>query len=163
MVRNRSCYRIHIPRAPPENRCRRRHWSKARRKAEWRFQPADLNDKDVVIVAVNDKSVSNYVRVLAKEKKILVNVADTPDQCDFYLGSIVTKGNLKLAISTNGKSPTVAKRLKEVFHELLPDELEEVLDNLQQIRNKLKGDFANKVQQLNELTKVLISENKQPQ
>jgi len=40
---------------------------------------------------------------------------------------------------------------------------EEVLDNLQQIRNKLKGDFANKVQQLNELTKVLISENKQPQ
>jgi siroheme synthase-like protein len=100
---------------------------------------------------------------MQKAKGKLINVADKPELCDFYLGSIVTKGNLKLAISTNGKSPTVAKRLKEVFHELLPDELEEVLDNLQQIRNKLKGDFANKVQQLNELTKVLISENKQPQ
>jgi len=49
--------------------------------------------------------------------------------------------------------------LKEVFNELLPDELEEVLDNLQQIRNKLKGDFTNKVQQLNEITKTLLDKS----
>ena len=127
------------------------------------YAPHYLDDCDLVIAAVNDIPTSELIRNDAKAKGKLINVADKPDLCDFYLGSIVTKGNLKLAISTNGKSPTVAKRLKEVFHELLPDELEEVLDNLQQIRNKLKGDFANKVQQLNELTKVLISENKQPQ
>ena len=127
------------------------------------YAPHYLDDCDLVIAAVNDIPTSELIRNDAKTKGKLINVADKPDLCDFYLGSIVTKGNLKLAISTNGKSPTVAKRLKEVFHELLPDELEEVLDNLQQIRNKLKGDFANKVQQLNELTKVLISENKQPQ
>ena len=127
------------------------------------YAPHYLDDCDLVIAAVNDIPTSELIRNNAKAKGKLINVADKPDLCDFYMGSIVTKGNLKLAISTNGKSPTVAKRLKEVFHELLPDELEEVLDNLQQIRNKLKGDFANKVQQLNELTKVLISENKQPQ
>jgi siroheme synthase-like protein len=58
----------------------------------------------------------------------LVNVADTPDQCDFYLSSIVQKGNLKIAISTNGKSPTVAKRIKEVLHDAIPGELNESIE-----------------------------------
>ena len=123
------------------------------------YAPHYLDDCDLVIAAVNDIPTSELIRKDAKAKGKLINVADKPELCDFYLGSIVTKGNLRLAISTNGKSPTVAKRLKEVFNEMLPDELEEVLNNLQQIREKLKGDFTNKVQQLNEITKILINEN----
>jgi siroheme synthase-like protein len=119
------------------------------------FEPEDLEDRDIVVVAVNDRSVSNYVRVLAKEKKLLVNVADTPDLCDFYLGSIVDKGNLKIAISTNGKSPTIAKRMREQLNELIPDEIEGVLQNMHTIRQDLKVDFAEKVKQLDDLTKVL--------
>lgn len=122
------------------------------------YAPHYLDDCDIVIAAVNDIPLSKIIRDDAKAKGKLINVADKPELCDFYLGSIVTKGNLKLAISTNGKSPTVAKRLKEIFNELLPDELDEVLNNVQQIRNKLKGDFQNKIHQLNELTKVLIDE-----
>ena len=94
------------------------------------FDPADLDNKDIIVVAVNDTSVSGYIRVLAKQKKLLVNVADNPDLCDFYLGSIVQKGNLKIAISTNGKSPTVAKRLKEQINDMVPDEIESVLQNI---------------------------------
>ncbi len=124
---------------------------------ERNFEPADLDNKDLVIVAVNDTNVSGYIRVLAKQKKILVNVADNPDLCDFYLGSIVQKGNLKIAISTNGKSPTVAKRLKEQINNMVPDEIESVLHNMQIIRKDLTGDFAEKVRQLNELTKVLAA------
>ena len=127
------------------------------------FQPSDLDNKQVVIVAVNDKSVSNYVRVLAKEKKLLVNVADTPDQCDFYLGSIVQKGDLKIAISTNGKSPTIAKRMREQLNELIPDEIEGVLDNMHTIRQELKGDFTDKVKQLDDLTKVLAVQKNTPE
>ena len=115
-----------------------------------------IDECDLIIAAVNDIPTSERIRNDAKQKGKLINVADKPELCDFYLGSIVTKGNLKLAISTNGKSPTVARRLKEVFNELLPDELEEVLNNIQQIRSKLKGDFADKVHKLNELTKTLI-------
>jgi len=122
------------------------------------YEPGYLNECDIVIAAVNDLATSKLIRDDAKQKGKLINVADKPELCDFYLGSIVTKGNLKLAISTNGKSPTVAKRLKEVFNELLPEELDEVLNNIHQIRNNLKGDFKNKVHKLNELTKVLIED-----
>lgn len=120
------------------------------------YSPLDLEEKDLVIVAVNEKECSRYVRETAKEKGLLVNVADTPDLCDFYLGSIVQKGDVKIAISTNGKSPTMAKRLKEVLNEALPGELNEVTNNLHIIRNSLNGNFEEKVRQLNELTKTLV-------
>ena len=76
---------------------------------------------------------------------------------DFYLGSIVRKGELKIAISTNGKSPTIAKRLREILTETIPDEVDEVLDNMQNIRQQLKGDFEYKVQELNRLTTEYLS------
>ncbi|RDV16181.1 siroheme synthase [Pontibacter diazotrophicus] len=120
------------------------------------FREEDLTGKDIVLVATNDNVLNITIRDLAKSHKILTNVADTPLQCDFYLGSIVQKGSLKLAISTNGKSPTIAKRLKQVLNEGLPDEMEQVLDKMTQLRATLKGDFAYKVKRLNEATEVLV-------
>lgn len=114
-----------------------------------------LSDKDLVIVGTNDKAVNRQVRDDCKRQRILVNVADTPDLCDFYLSSVVKKGDLKIAISTNGKSPTFAKRFREVLEEILPESLQETLDNLTAIRNQLKGDFVQKMEKLNEITKVL--------
>ena len=121
------------------------------------YQSSDIEDVDIVIAAVNKKEVSAYIREDAKEKGILINVADTPNLCDFYLSSIVKKGNLKIAISTNGKSPTIAKRLKEEINEWIPDEMDDVLENMQSIRKDINGDFGEKVKQLNELTKVLVA------
>lgn len=120
------------------------------------FLESDLEGKDLVIIAINDKSVSQLIRDTAREKKILVNAADKPDQCDFYLSSVVQKGNLKIAISTNGKSPTAAKRIKEVLNNALPAELNEVINNLHVVRNRLNGNFEYKVKKLNELTKILV-------
>ena len=120
------------------------------------FRPEDLDDCDLVIAAVNDIPTSEVIRQEAKLRGKLINVADKPALCDFYLGSVVTKGNLKIAISTNGKSPTIAKRLREMFSELLPDEMEAVLQNMQQIRDGLKGDFTEKVEKLHAITSVLV-------
>ena len=120
---------------------------------------SDLDNKDLAIAAINDPIVSRQVAMDARIKGILVNAADKPELCDFYLGSVVQKGNLKIAISTNGKSPTIAKRLKEVLSETLPDEIDTLLNSMQTIRNKMSGDFTEKVKQLNELTKNL-SQNK---
>jgi siroheme synthase-like protein len=125
------------------------------------FAETDLLSKDLVIVAIDDKNVSRQIYQLCKAHKILVNVADTPDLCDFYLSSVVQKGNLKIAISTNGKSPTVAKRVKEVLNETFPAEINDVLTNMTQIRQKLNGDFSDKVKQLNAITSGLV--NEQPQ
>jgi precorrin-2 dehydrogenase/sirohydrochlorin ferrochelatase len=121
-----------------------------------KFQESDLQDKDLVIVATNDKLENKRIKALAASKHLLCNVADTPAECDFYLSSIVRKGNLKVAISTNGMSPTMAKRLKEVLNEALPENLETALEQLKAVRDMLKGDFTQKVEALNSITSVLI-------
>lgn len=123
---------------------------------ERNFEPADLEDKDLVLLATDRPELHKEIKLLAKERDILVNVADTPELCDFYLGSIVQKGNLKIAISTNGKSPTAAKRIREVLHEALPGQLDEVIENLHKVRGKLNGNFEYKVNKLNALTKILV-------
>ena len=110
----------------------------------------------MVIAATNDSELNNFIRQSAHDSKLLINVADKPELCDFYLGSIVQKGDLKIAISTNGKSPTIAKRLKEVLNEGLPDELDITLQQMSELRNSLGGDFAYKVRKLNEVTSVLV-------
>lgn len=119
------------------------------------YETSDLDDADIVIVAVNDLILSEQIRLDARHKGKLVNVADKPGLCDFYLGSIVKKGNLKIAISTNGKSPTIAKRLKEIFNEALPDQIDDVLQNMSAIRDKLNGNLANKINTLNSITRNL--------
>jgi len=122
----------------------------------------DFTSIDLAVIAVNDIDLAAQIRDHAHQNNVLVNVADKPDLCDFYLGSIVKKGNLKIAISTNGKSPTIAKRLRETFTEAIPDEMDHVLDNMQNIRNQLKGDFDYKVAELNKITTQYLSGEANP-
>lgn len=124
------------------------------------YNSSFLENKHIVVAATDDMEINMIIYKDAKAKNILVNVADNPGFCDFYMGGIVTKGNLKLAISTNGKSPTMAKRLRQFFEEVLPEELDELTDNLNIFRSTLKGDFEGKVKSLNELTKKMIDKKK---
>jgi siroheme synthase-like protein len=123
---------------------------------EKQFEEEDLDNADLVIAATDDNILNAIIRQAAHDRNLLINVADKPSLCDFYLGSIVQKGDLKIAISTNGKSPTVAKRLKEVLNEGLPEEIDTTLQQLSTLRDSLKGDFTDKVKKLNEVTSVLV-------
>lgn len=125
--------------------------------AERPFETADLDGREVLILATDSPETNAEIREMAKERGLLTNVADTPHLCDFYLGSTVKKGNLKIGISTNGKSPTFAKRFRELLEETLPEDLDELLGNLQEVRNMLKGDFQYKVKKLNEYTASLVA------
>jgi siroheme synthase-like protein len=120
------------------------------------FSEEDLEGINILFIAINNKAESAKIRAIAKTKNILVNVADTPDLCDFYLGSVVTKGDLKIGISTNGKSPTLSKRIREYMEEALPDSTQDLIDNLGKIRSTLTGDFQSKVEQLNAITKNMV-------
>ncbi|WP_319805302.1 TSUP family transporter [Hymenobacter latericus] len=122
------------------------------------YQLTDLIGHDLVLIATNDRALNSQIKQEAAGHGLLANVADTPEECDFYLGSIVQKGDLKIAISTNGKSPTVAKRLREVLTEVLPDELHDVLQRMGLIRSRLAGDFAEKVKSLNAVTAELTGD-----
>jgi len=119
---------------------------------ERNFKLWDLWNKDLLILAANNRSLHETIRKFARTRRVLINVADTPDLCDFYLGSVVTKGNLKIGISTNGKSPTISKRMREYLEEALPEETNDLLDNMNKIREQIKGDFSHKVKVLNEVT-----------
>ncbi|NER12524.1 bifunctional precorrin-2 dehydrogenase/sirohydrochlorin ferrochelatase [Leptobacterium flavescens] len=120
------------------------------------YEKEDLNGKQMVIAATDDLEVNKQIYRESKERNILVNVADTPEYCDFYLGGIVSKGNVKVAISTNGKSPTIAKRLRQFFEEVIPDDINQLVQNLNQYRKTLKGDFEEKVEEMNRVTQDLI-------
>ncbi len=126
-----------------------------------KYQTSDLENKQLVLVATDNKELNNQIKAEAFLANILCNVADTPNECDFYLGSVVQKGSLKLGISTNGKSPTVAKKIKEVLNEALPEtDLEQLLDNVGEIRKSLTGDFQQKIIELNNVTKSLVLDKK---
>jgi siroheme synthase-like protein len=116
------------------------------------FRVRDLQSKDLVLLATDDENLHERIKILAKKRRLLINVADTPALCDFYLGSVVTKGNIKIGISTNGKSPTIAKRIREYLEEALPEDTNILLQNMQNIRQRMKGDFAHKVKVLNDIT-----------
>ena len=121
------------------------------------FNPYYLNEIDIAIIATERPLLNKKIRDLAKSRGILTNVADTPEYCDFYMGSIVTKGDLKIGISTNGQSPTFAKRFRQMLEDSLPENIPELLKGLRKIRDRLKGDFSYKVNRLNELTAELAA------
>jgi precorrin-2 dehydrogenase/sirohydrochlorin ferrochelatase len=120
-----------------------------------KFKKKMLKKRNMVIACTDDLKVNKRVYDLSRKRYLICNIADTPDLCDYYLGGIVTKGNVKIAISTNGKSPTTAKRLREFFEEVIPEDVNKMVENLNEYRKTLKGNFEEKVQKMNEITEAL--------
>ncbi len=125
------------------------------------YNKSYLQGRHMVIATTDQVSVNEQVYHDCREKQILVNVADNPPFCDFYMGGIVTKGNVKVAISTNGKSPTTAKRLRQFFEDVIPEDIDDLVKNLNEFRKTIKGDFEEKVETLNEFTKGLVGKKKE--
>ncbi|CAH1001622.1 Siroheme synthase [Neolewinella maritima] len=122
------------------------------------FRPEDVQQADLVVAATDIRAVNRAVYDAAKAARRLCNIADTPELCDFYLGSIVTRGPLKVAISTNGQSPTFAKRFRQWLEAELPElETTDLIDNLKLFRDRLTGDFQTKVRDLNTVTSELLA------
>ena len=117
----------------------------------------DLDGRHIIICATDDRSLHEAIKAEAEKRGMLTNVADMPELCDFYLGGVVTKGDLKIAISTNGKSPTLAKRIRQYLEDALPDDTQQLIDNLRAYRETLTGDFAEKVREMNEVTAGLLA------
>ena len=125
-----------------------------------RYKKKFLKRRHVVVAATNDEKLNKRVHRHAKRRYLLANIADTPELCDFYMGGIVNKGHVKIAISTNGKSPTAAKRLRQFFEEVIPENINEMVENLNEYRKTIKGDFETKVIELNTITESLITKKK---
>jgi len=101
------------------------------------YDKAVIDDAFLVIGATDSDEVNAEISHDARAKGILVNIVDDPDKCDFVLPSLLRQGDLLIAISTGGKSPALAKKLREDMEQLFGTEYGTLLEVMGQLREKL--------------------------
>ena len=103
------------------------------------FEPEDLHSEIAMVITATDDSVLNQqIAALCRERKIPVNVVDDAKECSFIFPAIVQQGDFSVGISTGGASPTAAIYYKERMQELVPDNMDEILDWLEVKRQEMK-------------------------
>ena len=111
-------------------------------KVEWQaktFAPSDLEGAFLVIAATSAPGVNEAVFTEADARGILCNAVDDIENCHFYYGSVVQRGDLQIAISTNGKSPALAQRLRLLLEKQFGAEYELWLEWLGAARELLRA------------------------
>lgn len=101
------------------------------------YQPEDAIGCDLIIAATSDRGVNRAIFEEASRRSILCNTADDPPLCDFFFGSVVQRGELQIAISTNGQSPALAQKLRREIDAQLPSDLGPWLDALGGLRREV--------------------------
>ena len=105
------------------------------------FVPNDLDGKFLVITGTDVRDVNHFVAQQARAQGILCNSVDDPPDCDFFYPSVVRRGDLQVAISTAGKSPALAQRLRAEIDDLLPEDAGRWLDELGELRLRILAAF----------------------
>jgi precorrin-2 dehydrogenase/sirohydrochlorin ferrochelatase len=80
---------------------------------ERNFVLSDLDNAFLVVVATSSRDLNEFVFGEAQSRRILCNVVDVPEQCDFYYSAVVQRGDLQIAISTSGQSPSLAQKIRQ--------------------------------------------------
>jgi len=116
-----------------------RQWAQAGEVA-WEaraFQASDLDGVVLAIAATSSPSVNAAVFVEARKRNVLCNAVDDPENCDFYYGAVVRRGDLQIAISTAGHSPALAQRLRQELEEQFTAEYSDWVKALGEARQQL--------------------------
>jgi precorrin-2 dehydrogenase len=101
------------------------------------FKPSDLKAAFLVVAATSSPELHARIFREAQKQKVLCNAVDDPENCDFYYGSVVRRGSLQIAISTAGKSPALAQRIRKMLERQFGPEYEEWVEALGEAREKL--------------------------
>jgi len=129
-------------------RDRRVRWAKRK------FRKTDLAGAYMVIAATSSIGVHRAIYREARRRGVLCNIVDVPELCDFYYGSVLQRGDLQIAISTAGASPSLAKRLRKKFEKEFGEEYGEWLKSLAKEREKIRRGSASANEKLRLLEKV---------
>ncbi|BGP20830.1 hypothetical protein JCM10213_008135 [Rhodosporidiobolus nylandii] len=100
--------------------------------------PEDLEGATMVLTAIDSPGLSSEICRFCRKEKIPVNVADVPPECDFYFGSVLRRGALSVMVSTNGKGPRVAARLRRRLEKALPGDAGKAIENVGLLRAGLR-------------------------
>lgn len=101
------------------------------------FEEADLDNAFVVVAATGDPSLNRRVSEVARKKGLLVNAVDQPSDCNFIVPSILKRGDLVISVSTSGKSPALARRIREGLEGMFGKEYESLLVLLGHLRREI--------------------------
>ena len=101
------------------------------------FVSSDLDGAFLVVTATDLQPVNHLVAEAARQRNVLCNSVDDPPDCDFFYPSVVQRGDLQIAISTAGKSPALAQRLREEVDAMLPEDTGAWLDQLGATRSRI--------------------------
>lgn len=124
------------------------------------YASSDLRGAALVFAATNDAETNKRVSEDARERGLLVNVADSPALCDFITPSIVRRGPVSIAISTSGMLPMLAKRLRKEIVERLSKEYAQCVVKVGALRKLLMeevGDRKKRQQVLKEISRMDVS------
>jgi precorrin-2 dehydrogenase/sirohydrochlorin ferrochelatase len=114
-----------------------RLWAEAKT-IEWQrrgFQPQDLAGVFLVVAATSSRELHEEIFKEATRRGVLCNIVDVPELCDFYYPAVVQRGALQIAISTSGRSPALAQRLRKELEEQFGPEYEEWMGQLGDARD----------------------------
>lgn len=100
------------------------------------YEAGDLTGSYLVYAATDDESINKKCRNEAEAHHILINVGDSPELSDFILPATIKRGSLTIAVSTEGKSPALSRKIREELESLYGEVYSEVLDTLGEIREK---------------------------
>jgi len=98
----------------------------------------DLEGMDMVLTAIDNATLSQSICEMARARKIPVNIADVPPQCDFYFGSMIRRGPLQIMVSTGGKGPKMANLIRRRLETALPDNVGLAIEKVGQLRSALR-------------------------
>jgi siroheme synthase-like protein len=102
------------------------------------YEESDLDGRSMVIASTDDPCVNARVARDARRRRLPVNVVDVTHLCEFIVPAIVERGSIQIAVSTGGKSPALARTLKEELQRLVGPEYAEVNDTLGSLREAAK-------------------------
>lgn len=104
------------------------------------FSPGDCDGAILVFSAADNSGVNQKVFIEAQNRGIFINAADDPPNCSFLVPSWFSRSGLIVAVSTSGISPSLAARMRRKIEKVIPDDIEDVLNALQEARGLLKND-----------------------
>lgn len=102
------------------------------------YRDGDMEGFDFVMIATDDGKVNAEIAAEGKRRKIWVNAADDPTNCDFILPSVVRQGQIVVAASTGGASPALARRLREELTDYLSEDFAALAELLGEVRTELR-------------------------
>lgn len=123
-----------------------------------RYRPGDLSGFILAFAATDDESTNAQIAQEAGEHNILANVADRPQLCSFILPSVLTRGELVVAVSTSGKSPALAKKIREELENYFGPEYEEYLDIMARVRERVRAKITEEARREELFTAILDSD-----